>query len=355
MRAPHRRVLAVAAPVVVTLMLAVSSVGHAQDDTEGPAPPPSPFCAVLTLDEVAAALAVPLQQGTSSETDCSYDADPDAPNADPGFADISLNARREDGPLDDEYPRSIYPEGKDLDVDGHAAYYSADETILFVDEGANDQLFVLQLFGTAPDGVDVQTALTDLAHTGLPRLAAIPMPVEPTEVPEPSYFGDAELAALIPTEIGGIEVDTQTYSSADILAQEDPTNTEAIDALRAAVGTQGKTVDDVSMADATFATEELFVSITGVRVKGADMAAMADQLMPLFLTDVLDPQQTPSTVAGKNVIIYSDGPLESGSPDPSADPDFFDVGRAYVYPKGEVLWIVAAEEPALTEVFQKLP
>ena len=350
MRAIHRRVLAALTTAALGLTL-VSSVGLAQDPTDEPAGTPSPFCGVLTADEASAALGVKLTVGTSSESDCSYDSD---------FvtSDVSLNARREDGPISDDYPKSYFPDGTDLQVGGHAAYYSAESSILFVDEGSNNQLFVLQLFGTPPDQIDLQKALTSLAETGLPRLPAIPLPIEPSAVPNPSYFGDAELAALVPTEIAGVPVDVETYSGADILAQADPTDTTNQDLLKQlqdALATKGKTMDDLSIAFATFATEDAFGGITAVRLKGADIGALKDDLLPLLLTDVLDPQQTPTTIAGKDVIIVTDGPIDAASPDPSADPYATGTDRAYMYPKGEVLWFVSADEPALTEIFQKLP
>lgn len=379
MRAPVHRLLSVLSAAIATLTLGMSSVGLAQDATEEPAATPSPFCSVLTAAEVSAALGVTLTIGSGSETDCSYDSDFTT-------SDVSLNVRREDGPLTDDYPRSYYPDGINIPCDaaaatpgdaspaasaapcpvamtgsplgGRLAYYVADGTILFVDEGANDQLFVLQLFGTPPDSVDVPTALMSIAETGLPRLASIALPPEPTVEPEPSFFGDAELSALIPAEIGGYPVDIQTLSGADILAQTDPSDADAVDQLNAlddALASMGKQISDLSLAFASFPTEDSFGDITAVRLKGADIASVTDDLLPLLLTDIVDPQQTPTVIAGKDVIIVTDGPLASDSPDPSADP--FDIGtdRAYVYPKGEVLWFVTVTEPQLTEVFQKLP
>ncbi len=357
MRAPYRRVLAVVTTAVFALSLGIASAGLAQDATLDPGvtiepdATPSPFCGVLTADEATAALGVPLTIGTSSETDCSYDSDFQT-------SDVSLNARREDGPISDDYPKSYYPDGVDLQVAGHVAFYVADGTILFVDEGSNDQLFVLQLFGTPPDSIDVQAALTALAEQGLPRLAGIPLPPEPSVAPEPSYLGDAELEALMPTEIAGVPVDVESMSFAEYLGPIDPGDTASQDALKQlqdALATRGKTIDDLSMGFASFATEDAFGGITAVRLKGADIAQFQDDLLPLLLNDVFDPQQTPTTIAGKPVIIVTDGPLESPSPSASVDPYAVGTDRAYMYPKDEILWFVSAEEPALTEVFQKLP
>jgi hypothetical protein len=348
--APHRRVPAAVSVALLLLALGGPAASLAQDATGEPDATPSPFCSVLTASEASSALGTTLAVGTSSETDCSYDSDFET-------SDVSLIAQREDGPIDD--PKSYYPDGVDIQVDGHAAYY--DETygpILFVDEGANGQLFVLQLFGTPPEEVDIQAALTSLASTGLPRLASIPLPPEPSLEPEPSYLGDSELAALFPTEIAGSPVDVQTYAGSDILASADPgdtTDQDRLQQLQDILTSKGKTMDDVSEAFGSFPTEDAFGYIIAVRIKGLDIGELKDALLPLQLTDALDPQQTPTTIAGKDVFIVTDGPLDTSTPDPSADPYAVGSDRAYMYAKDDVLWFVAANEPELTEVFGKLP
>ena len=333
------------------LTLALPAVGAAQDETDDPLDAPSPFCAVLTADEASAAMGVPLTVGSSSATDCSYDADPDT-----STNEISLIAQRVYGPLADE--ELYYEDAVDLVVAEHPAFFSAEAAGLFVDEGANDQLFVLQLFGEPPEKIDVQAAFEGLAALGLPRLASIPLPVEPTLEPEPSYFGDAELAALIPTEIEGSTVDIETYSGADILADTDPSDPDAeesLQALQEQLAARGKTMDDLSLAFASYATEESFGSLTAIRVKGVDISTMTQDLLPLLLADVTESVLTPSTIAGKAVTIISEAPLASGSPAASEDP-FGDITeQAYIYPHGEVLWFVVADEPGLTELFGKLP
>jgi hypothetical protein len=377
-RAFPRRGLAVATTVVCALILVVPSVGSAQDETDDPFDTPSPLCGVLTPEEASAALGVTLTVGSSSETDCSYDADPNE-------SDVSLITQREEGPLTDDYPRLYYPDGIDLEVAGRPAFYDAESTTLFVDEGATQQLLVLQLFGAlpedpcAPEGqpsssqaqatetadpsasvapcIDVQAALESLAVVGLPRLASIPVPVEPSAAPEPSYLGDAELAALMPTEVDGSTVYTETFAASDILSDIDTTDTEIADSVRQlqeALATLGRTTDDLSIADGSYATEDGSGTIQAVRVKGADVGPIAEELVSLLLIDLTGAVRTPATVGGKAVTIISDEPLDA-SPDPSADPFDTSSDRAYLYPKGEIVWFVVADEPGLTSVFEQLP
>ena len=379
MRAHLQRVLATVATAVLTLTLGTATASLAQDPTDEPLGTPSPFCGVLTAAEASAALGVTLTVGASSDIDCSYDSDFTT-------TDVSLDVRREDGPLTDDYPRSYFPDGIDIpcvassaapdassapppcpaamtgdSLGGRAAYYDAESTILFVDEGANAQLFVLQLFGTPPDQIDVPAALMSLAEAGLPRLAGIPVPPTPTDQPAPSFYGDAELAAMLPTTIAGSQVDIQTMSGADILAQmaADPDYQAQMQELQGKLTGMGRTLADVSIADGSFSTDVSFGDIIAVRIKGADVASVTNDLLPLLFADAVDPVQTPVVIAGKNVSILTDGPLESSppsvSPDASIDPYAVAQDRAYVYPKGDVLWFVTADEPALTEVFQKLP
>ncbi len=337
----------------MTLSLLVPSVALAQDETDDPNATPSPFCAVLTADEASTALGVTLTVGSGSQTDCSYDSDFET-------SDVSLSVYRDDGPITSDQFQSYYPDGITTTVAGHDAYYDAESAVLFVDEGVNDQLFVLQVFGSMPDGVDVQTALTTLAESGLPRLAAIPLPPEPTIEPEPSYLGDAELEALMPTEIGGTEVDITSMSSQDLISGFDPDDPDAqaaLQSLKDALASMGTSVDALSTVDGTFATEDSFGYIQAIRLAGQDISSLTDDLLPLVLTDLLDPRSTPAVIAGKAVTLITDGPAESPGADPSASPDPYAVppSSVYAYAHGDVLWLVSADEPALTEVFQKLP
>ena len=46
---------------------------------------------------------------------------------------------------------------------------------------------------------------------------------------------------------------------------------------------------------------------------------------------------------------------ESDGPTASADPFDAASDRAYLYPKGEIVWFVVADEPGLTDLFEQLP
>ena len=79
------------------------------------------------------------------------------------------------------------------------------------------------------------------------------------------------------------------------------------------------------------------VVISAFRIAGADAAAL---LQPLLDTEAQSQAmtQTPGEVGGKSVVIGKG-----------------DAGTQYFYAKDDVIWVVMAEEPALTEVLAALP
>lgn len=310
-----------------------------------PVDAPSALCAVLTPEEASAALGVTLAYGSSSDTDCSWDSD---------FvtSDISLLLARDVGDFELD-AQEVFPDGVETEVEGRPAWYTAEGLALFVDLG-DGMLFTIELFGTPPDGVDVRSVLTDLATLALPRLAAIPVP---TDVPEPSSAGDPVLRALIPSAVGDAEMVVDVYTAQDLVADTDPDDPDAeasIDDLRSLVGEHGKGLEDVSFANAYFATETAYGDLFAIRVAGADVAGFQDQLVDLVL-QLDDPVRTPATIAGREVTAVTDGGLATGSPDPSADPFDLPLPPSYVYAAGDVLFIVSADEPQLSQLFELLP
>jgi hypothetical protein len=361
---PSRRIRGTSLTAVVALLTlclppaAFAPAVLAQDATESPFPTegidlepegtPTVFCSILTADEASSAIGVPLTVGSSSDTDCSWDSDFQT-------SDISLLGARDQGDLELD-AKEVFPEGHALTVGGQDAWYSPDGLALFVDVG-NGLMFSLELFGTPPDGLDLEKTLSDLATIALPRLATVPVPPEPTDEPQPSYLGDPVLQALIPQSVGDAPVVVDVYSGSDLVADTDPTDPDAqqnIKDLQDVLSAHGKTIDDVSFANGYFATESAYGELFAVRVAGADITTFEDELIALVLP-MDDPQRQTGTVAGKQVTIITDGPLPTGSPDPSADPFDLPAPPSYVYPSGEVLWIVSADEPQLTQLFQLLP
>lgn len=355
----------VASLMSLTLVLPSAVVAPAvlaQDATpEGPAPTetfgvdlepvgePTAFCGVLTPEEASAALGVTVTIGSSSETDCSWDSDYITNG-------LTLVATRDVGDFEFD-AREIFPDGSLLEVGGRPAWYTPEGLALFVDLG-DSMMFTIELYGLPPDGLDVETALTELASLALPRLAEVPIP---TEAPEPSFQGDPVLQALIPTMVGEVESIIDVYTARDLMSEEpdDPGAASSMTELDDLVSAHGKSVDDVSFATADFATETAYGDLFAVRVAGADVASFQDELIDLVL-QLNDPHRTPATIAGKAVTVVTEGPPPpsvdpSASPDPSAEPYDDALPPSYIYASGDVLFIVSADEPQLTLVFEQLP
>ncbi len=334
--------------------LAWAPAALAQDATEPlptdigidiePAGTPSPFCSVLTPDEASAALGVTLSIGSSSETDCSWDPDYVT-------SDLSLIVARDAGDFELD-AKEIFPDGSDVDVAGRPGWYTPEALALFVDLG-DQMLLTLQLFGTPADDLDIQGALTGLASLAVPRLADVPIP---TEIPEPSSIGDPVLQALIPTTVGDAEMVVDVYTAGDLAADDpdDPGAAASLAELEALVTAHGRSLDDVSFANAYFATDTAYGDLFAIRVAGADVAGFQDELTDLIL-QIVDPVRTTSTIAGKEVTVVTEPPAPGESPAASEDPFAIPLPPSYVYPSGEVLFIVSADEPELSQLFELLP
>jgi hypothetical protein len=348
MRAVSRRLTSMLLGVAVATTVAAGPVA-AQDETLPPDvsfPPAS--CDVLTADEVSTALGEPLTLVDGSGADCQFDADYAAMR----FLSLFLSVT-EDTTTDEIVGflcasgtpapgESRAPCGVEVPVgDSVGAYIPGGGlgTMLYVDLGDGD-LLALQLVGDPVEGIDKLAALQGLGALSLPRIAALPEPVETEGPPEPTFIPDTELEALFPTEIGGTPLTIESMQGTSAFTDEDVPQ-----AVLDALASQGKTLDDLSVATAySFDAETMgILVITAFRVRGADMTAMADAFVAVLNGEEPPAEQTPAQVGGKAVTVLR--PTTD-----SADDEL-----QYIYPKGEVLWVVGATEPALSEVFSKLP
>ncbi|MFN8622469.1 MAG: hypothetical protein U0869_17175 [Chloroflexota bacterium] len=327
MRRPTRA-LPLLTALTAALLVVAPVATHAQSPSAEPAATPSPFCAVLTADEVTAALGVDMTVGDSSDQDCSYQSDVATT-----FVFLSVSV------IDDQLDniKTYFADGSDVTVADQPGVITSDGTMLFLDTG--DRILSLQLVGTTPE-MDSATILESLAATALPRLADIPLPSpEPAYSPEPlpSFVGDPELVALLPTFIGEEQVQTMSLTGNELLSQSnDPYASQQIADVLAGIG---KSMDDMSIALGFSSSGAIY----GIRVKGADAAAFEQGLVPLIATDITDPVSTDVTISGKTVQKITDASDEAGD------------NAYYLYANGEILWFVQAIEPGLSEIFAALP
>jgi cyclophilin family peptidyl-prolyl cis-trans isomerase len=183
------------------------------------------------------------------------------------------------------------------------------------------------------------TALEPVTITGA-SVEQVTLPPEPSPVPAPSFVGDPDLVAMFPEQLGGEPLSVSSFTGQEILSQSSADN-PGIQELVAALATQGKTLDDLTLASALQETDNGAASIVAIRVKGADAFSLLDRIGAL-ITGYADLQATPGEVGGKQVSVLTDGP-DNGQQ------------RAYGYANGEVLWIVQATQGLEQELLAALP
>ena len=319
--------------IALTLGLLVAAApAMAQDPS--PAVSPSAICGLLTLDEIATAFKADLPVTSADDSSCSWDS-----YASSGSAQLSVSFTS--GALDDL--ATAYPDATKDEIAGVPVLIGSDGSFLFAAVNGG----ILSVFAFVYDeAVDVPTVVRSLSEAALGRMSGIELPPEPSARPQPSFVGDAELQALFPTSVLGQPMESQTISGQELAAQVDPTDEQSqaeFQALVDALSAHGKTLDDLSVGFAFAYSAEVTAALTAVRIHGVAIDEFTADLLPLLLTDITDPVQAQTTVAGKAVTMITDGP---DSPDSQ---------HRYAYPKDDVLWIVQADEPALTDLFNQLP
>jgi hypothetical protein len=272
-----------------------------------------PFCAILSAAEVSAAVGAEVAPTYGDDRSCTYGS-----SAEDVFTMLSVT----NGGTQMTIAKEIYTDGEDTTVAGQPAYLLAGgfSNVLYIDRGDGDTLS-FQLLGQ-PESVDPAAALVGLGELAFPRLGTLVIPT-----PTPFVQQDPELAALFPADIGGTPVTVETMTEGLTLAEEQRAQVEQL------LGSQGKTLDDLSAGFAFGMDPQYF--IYALRVKGADASALRD---PFLAMSGAAGAPTPAQVAGKDVMVAT-----------------ISDQTQHVYAKGDVLWLVGAQEPILTEIFQKLP
>lgn len=347
MRPAPRRLSSLLLGVALATTAFAGPVG-AQDETSEPTESLAPAeCSLLTVDEVSTALGEAFTLVDGDGSSCQFDGDYPSGRFISLFLSVAQGTTRQEivsflcssteSPAPDA---STEPCGADVPVGSSTGAYIPEGfgTMLYVDTGTGD-LLNLQLVGDPVEGVVKLDALTSLGALALPRLASLPQPEETAEVPDQTFLPDADLEALFPTEIGGTQLTIESRRGSDAFQDSDIPQ-EILDAL----ATQGKTLDDMSVASGyAFNADGTFVLITAIRVMGGDAAAFADTFVSVFNDGAAPAEQTQTQLSGKDVTVVR----------PTTDST--DDQLQYVYPKDDVVWVVSAAEPALSEAFSKLP
>ncbi len=334
MHIPRRSTAALLAAAALLAGMAPGAL--AQDPSSSPAVPQT--CGVLTADEVSSALGETVTIASGGDVDCEFDTDSSSGRFLSLFTsmDTGTAARLRDimCPADATPDPSSGPCAIDLTVAGQPAVYLGDAlggTLLYAEMGTGG-LLNIQLVGDVADGIDAQAAMTGLAELAVPRAAAMPQASLPSDAPVPSFTPDTALEALFPTDIAGQPLTVQSLSGGDVSAGVPQGFLDALSGI-------GKTISDVSVAIAYGGSDPSSgLAITALKVAGADMVALKPQVLPALFEGQDVTEGGTQQLSGKDVTTA-----------------VVDGTTSYLYPHDDVLWIVTADEPALTEVFRKLP
>ena len=178
-----------------------------------------------------------------------------------------------------------------------------------------------------------------LAQTGSP---------EPSAAAEVMTPEAAELVALFPEAAGGqpirenleVQVGDEHIAGMD---PDDPDDASEMQSLEAVAQAMGGTTADIVSASAFVEAEDGSYGLVGAyRVPGGDASLGVDPILAWGEGDLSEPRVETGTYANREVtLLYDDSQPEN--------PPW------HIYPAGDTLWLVMAEEPLLTEIFEQLP
>lgn len=257
--------------------------------------------------------------------------------AEPGFEYCSWNLTSPDsvdvgwqtGTLEDS--KQYWTPGKDVTVGGRPGWLAAELGALLI--GLDNGVVVLSMYIDATNTEEIETTFLQLGERLVARAASFDV-AAPT--PEPigadaqlESHADPDLEALFPSTVG-FQPLLATSMSGELLLMS---GEEALQPVTDALAAQGLTISDVSIGSANSA--DYATTIQALRVKGGDARALEPFMVQLVAQGA---EQSQGEVAGKPVTVIA----SSG-------------GSQYIYTSGEVVWLVKAAEPALSEIIAALP
>ncbi len=251
-----------------------------------------------------------------------------------------------DEPVVGRYGRGIVAMARTPQPDSQGSQF-----FIVLDDTAEGALTAAQygyaIFGRVIEGMDVVDAIAGMPNSGQPdNIALEPVTiltatVEQVTLPPEPIPGDPELEAMMPTDVNGQPFEARSNNGTELQAQI-PDGDPFGDEIKAALALLGATIEDLSLGGGSVGTEGDGLSITGLRVRGVDAAAIEEALLPILL-GFGDLQRASSTLGGKDVRITTDGP------------DSDTALRFYVYGTGDTVFLVQGIEPYLTDAITQLP
>jgi hypothetical protein len=298
------RLLALLAIPALAASVAMAPAASGQSPS---APPPE--CALLTVDEVADALALTtVELSSGSPYYCSF------------TGDTYLYVVTQPG-SDLERIKTENPGGIDLTVGGRPAWFVADSGSLWVD--ADGQVLGLSSYG-GEDTAALQAGLVALAELALPRLPA-----------GPSAEDVARLEGLVPDTIGDEPVTTQTFTGEMLLGFMEPDDPD-VRALSDALAAQGKTPADIVIVSGNVESDSDLGILVG-QVKGADASALLLPILLAFLQEPPSGEPTTTELGGKQVLVVPSEPV------------------IHAYATGDLVVYVNGPDVFMADLFASLP
>jgi cyclophilin family peptidyl-prolyl cis-trans isomerase len=254
-----------------------------------------------------------------------------------------------DEPVVGRYARGIVAMARTPAPDSQGSQF-----FIVLDDGAEGPLEMARtytIFGRVLEGMDIVDAIASMPNTGDPENRALepvrigtatvekvemqPEP-DPGTPPEPQGpDGAPDLEALMPATIGDSELPRISFTGEDLFEGVAPG--EPLDELRLFIQDAGLAPSDLAIASAQAEVPEGFVGIFLARLAGRDPQVLAERLPPLLLGTPGEPPEA-TTIAGRDVSIiaaYADAPPEES---------------LHIWVDGDVLWIVVAPEPYLSQL-----
>jgi hypothetical protein len=155
-----------------------------------------------------------------------------------------------------------------------------------------------------------------------------------------------DLRAMFPASVEGAALAVEVFDGAAWLGRQDPaTEDGALVARRTEelVGAVGKGIGDLTVATALHQPSPgNHAAITAMRVAGAAAAELVRPAIALLLGDVSSPTLRVRAMAGRDVVRVTDAALPGSYP-------------RTIYPAGDTVWVIEAEQPVLEEILVALP
>jgi hypothetical protein len=164
----------------------------------------------------------------------------------------------------------------------------------------------------------------------------------------PGAAGDPDaidIAALMPTRLGGLETDVMVERGRghlDDLDPDDPADTQERADIERFLEATGAPIEALTTASAVAIDGDRALIVAAARVIDSEADLLRDAYVTLLSDAMGDPVVTAGQLGGRDVTILSSGSGEAAEP-------------VYVYAVGDTVWLLAIPPDAALEVIEALP